>query len=227
MLAIADITTLKAAKENAGTLGFPSKMPGTAYGIPAHACIIGAKLAQLKGTTCHDCYALKNNYTYPSVIKSQATRLASLRNPQWVNAMVYHILKAHGLIDGRVHRKLKSPGWHRWHDAGDVQSLNHIANICEVARRTPTIRHWLPTREMGIVDAYRKSGGIVPGNLCIRVSATKVDGAPTQAWPTTSTVHQNAPARGQACPAPLQGNACQDCRACWDHTVENVSYHKH
>jgi len=227
MLQIAEIKTLKAAQCSCGTLGFPSKMPGTAYGIPAQACILGAKLAKIPGTTCEDCYALKNNYTYPSVKKSQATRLASLDNPQWVEGMVFQILRAHGFITGKVHRKLKSPGWHRWHDAGDVQSIRHLANICEVARRTPQIRHWLPIRENGMLQAYRKSGGQVPGNLCIRVSAIKVDGAPTTQWPTTSTVHKNGPARGNTCPAPLQDNACGPCRNCWDNNIPNVSYHKH
>jgi hypothetical protein len=37
-----DSMTLKAATEIAGTLGFPSKMPGTSYGISAKACITGA-----------------------------------------------------------------------------------------------------------------------------------------------------------------------------------------
>ncbi len=25
----------------------------------------------------------------------------------------------------------------------------------------------------------------------------------------------------------MQGNKCQDCRACWDASVSNVSYHQH
>lgn len=37
------------AKKIAGSLGFPSKMPGTSYGLPAQACILGAKLAKLPG----------------------------------------------------------------------------------------------------------------------------------------------------------------------------------
>ena len=68
--------TLKAAREIAGTLGDPSKMPGKSYGIPAASCNVGSILAKLLGTVCYDCYALKGNYTFPSVAKSQKKRLA-------------------------------------------------------------------------------------------------------------------------------------------------------
>jgi len=42
-------------------------------------------------------------------------------------------------------------------------------------------------------------------------------------WPNTSTVVTE----GATCPAPKQGNACGDCRACWDPKVKNVAYGKH
>jgi hypothetical protein len=38
----------------------------------------------------------------------------------------------------------------RWHDSGDVQDLKHLAKIFKVARLTPNIKHWLPTREAWI-----------------------------------------------------------------------------
>jgi hypothetical protein len=54
-----------------------------------------------------------------------------------------------------------------------------------------------------------------------------IDGAATSKWAQTSTVHHKAKASGRVCPAPKQGNACGDCRACWSADVANVSYHKH
>ena len=227
MLAITEINTLKAATAVAGSLGFPSKMPGTSYGIPASACKVGAKLAKVEGSTCSGCYALKNNYTYESVIKSQAVRLAAIDHPQWAEAMVYLLRSAHGLDGRKVHREVRSAGWHRWHDSGDIQSIGHLAAICQIARRTPEPRHWLPTREAGLLAAYVRSGGVIPGNLTVRVSATMIDGAATARWAQTSTVHHKAKASGRVCPAASQGNACQDCRACWATDVANVSYHKH
>jgi hypothetical protein len=35
-----------------GSLSKPSKMPGWAYGIPAKECQTGAKLREVKGSTC-------------------------------------------------------------------------------------------------------------------------------------------------------------------------------
>jgi hypothetical protein len=214
------------AIEVAGPLGYPSKMPGTAYGISAKACITGAKLAQIEGSVCHGCYALKANYLYPSVAQAHETRLAGLASPAWVGAMVMMLRHVHE-VTGKGRNGPIQCGWHRWHDSGDLQSVEHLEKICEVARQTPKIKHWLPTRELGIVKAFEKAGGIVPRNLVIRVSATMVDGAPTQAWSTTSTVHHNKRHKGRACVAPQQEGKCGDCRACWNPKVKNVSYHLH
>lgn len=222
-----EIHSKSSAERVAGTLGFPSKMPGTSYGIPAQACRTGAKLHDVPDSVCADCYALKGNYIYPSVETAQAKRLAALEDPAWVGAMTMILTYAHAR--GRGRNGPISSGWHRWHDSGDIQSVEHLAKICEVARRTPQIWHWLPTREMGMVKAFVASGGIVPDNLTIRVSATMVDGPATKAWPITSLVHKNAPpaAHAHICPAPTQDNNCGECRACWNRDVAAVTYHHH
>jgi len=214
---------MKEANAIAGPIGYPSKMPGTSYGISAKNCIVGAKLNKVEGSTCSGCYALKGNYIYPSVKIAHEKREAGLVNPLWVGAMVGMLRSAHkAKKDGS-----KLPPFHRWHDSGDLQSVDHLTKICEVAAGTPELSHWLPTREVGILAAFIKAGGIVPANLTIRVSATMVDGAATKTWSTTSTVHHNAAPNGHVCPAPKQNNNCGDCRACWSKDVANVSYHKH
>lgn len=197
-----------------GGLGYPSKMPGTSYGISARACITGAKLASVAGSVCEGCYALKGNYIYSSVQKAHAARLASIANPAWTPAIVA-LLEASGTSH------------HRWHDSGDLQSVQHLTKIAAVAALTPAVKHWLPTRELSIVKAYMAQGGTIPKNLVVRVSATMVDGAATKAWPHTSGVHTAKPKRGRVCPAPTQGNVCGECRACWSPRVAHVSYHKH
>lgn len=211
------------AKAIAGTLGYPSKMPGTSYGIPAQACLTGAKLAKVPGSTCASCYALeRGNYQFANVKASQARRLEGISSPDWVEAMAY-LLKAAHL--GSPAKAL--PPFHRWHDSGDLQSRDHLAKICAVARATPWLRHWLPTREAKIVRDFVRDGGTIPNNLVIRLSATMVDGLPPKAWPLTSTVHSEAAPIGHLCPAPQQGNKCGSCRACWSSEVTNVSYHQH
>ena len=147
--------------------GLPSKMPGTSYGLPATACITGAKLARVAGSTCSDCYALKGNYVYPSVEQSQATRLALIDNPAWVPAMVTLLTRTHATGKGR--NGPISKGWHRWHDLGDIQSADHLGKIAAVAFLTPQIKHWLPTRELKILQQYLAQGGTIPHNLTVRV----------------------------------------------------------
>ena len=211
--------TIKAARAIAGSIGYPSKMPGTSYGIPAQACLTGSKLAKVPGSTCSSCYAMKGNYIFRDVKKSQATRLVGLAHDDWVEAMVTLLTAAHS--------KGNLPPYHRWHDSGDIQSRDHLAKICAVARATPNLMHWLPTRESKILRDFVRDGGSIPANLTIRLSATMVDGAAPKAWPNTSTVHSTTTPAGHVCPAPSQDNKCQDCRVCWDASVANVSYHIH
>ena len=201
-------------------LGAPSKMPCPAYSLPASACQTGQKLAQVAGSTCEKCYAMKGNYQFPSVQSTLQRRLASIVDPLWPAAMATLIAQ-----------ESAASGYFRWHDSGDLQSVAHLEAIAEVCRRTPGIRHWLPTREYGYVAAWAQANTI-PENLCIRVSAPMIDGDAPKIRTrdggrlAVSYVHAKADARGRVCPAPMQGNTCGTCRSCWDAGID-VSYHKH
>lgn len=205
------IKSLKHAKAVAGSLSEPSKMPGYGYGISAEVCITGSKLAQIPGTVCHDCYALKGNYQWPGVKAAHVFRLSGLNHPQWVEAMVFMI--------GRTGTE-----YFRWHDSGDLQGVWHLEKICEVARQLPCVKFWLPTREKSFVREHQRSHNAPPGNLVIRVSSALVDGPPPAGFGNTSTVLSTGVA---SCPAPHQNNQCGACRQCWDPGVKNVSYQKH
>lgn len=229
--------SLAEARAIAGTLSFPSKMPGTGYALAASKCKIGAMLVKVKGSVCHGCYAITGHYRRGNPQKAMNLRLAGLFDPQWVLAMVRLLKQKHaspqfridlGIVKPGVQRwRMNVSGWHRWHDSGDLQGAWHLAKICEVAAATPDIRHWLATRETKMVVDFVAGGGVVPDNMVIRVSATMVDGAPPKAWPLTSTVHEKVEPFGHRCPAPTQGHECRSCRACWSRDVPNVSYQKH
>lgn len=230
--------TLGAATEIAGSLAFPSKMPSTSYDIPAGACKAGSKLAKVEGTACSICYAMKDKYTWPNPRKAQEKRLSGIEHPQWVEAMVTILTNAHkgpirvdlGKVAPNTERyRFNEPGWHRWHSAGDIQSVGHLAKICEIARQTPKIKHWLPTTELGMVRRYVTDGGSIPSNLVIRVSSIMVDDYRRRAWPNTSAVIAlREPSDGAfECVAPKQGNECRSCRACWDANVAHMEYHIH
>ncbi len=227
-----------------GSLGFPSKMPGTSFGLPATACILGAKLAKIKGTSCSVCYALKDRYQWGNPLKAQQRRLAGLSHPRWIDAMVLVLQHTHrdkwirvdlGIVGIKLKAKggsrfrLNPSGYHRWHDSGDLQSVEHLAMICEVARRTPKIKHWLPTQELGMVWKYIDAGGVIPPNLVIRVSSIKIDDQRRRTWMTTSSVValSEPPPGSHVCPAPRQEHRCLDCRACWSPSVRHVVYELH
>ena len=188
------------------TLSKPSKMPGFSIGIPAKECKTGAKLRKIKGSVCYGCYALKGCYVFPDVQAAQYKRLKAIKKKKWIEAMAHQINS----------KKVK---FFRWHDSGDVQNLEHLNKIYEVCKLSPTVKHWMPTREAWIKDHVTRA----PDNLIIRFSMPMVNQPAAGSWRNTSTVVTS----GATCPAPAQGGKCKTCRACWNHNIKNVAYGKH
>ena len=198
---------VKEARKITDSLTRTSKMPGLSYSLPAWACQTGSKLRKVKTSPCYGCYAMKNNYIrYPAIKIAQYRRLAAIKMEGWTRAMAVQILKQK---------------YFRWHDAGDVQSHEHMAKIIEVCKLTPNTKHWLPTQER----QYLPKPEDVPDNLIIRLSRSKVDGPAGNAWSHDSGVTTKEGER--TCPAPDQGGACKDCRACWNKDIKSVIYGKH
>ena len=192
------------AKQITGSLTRTSKMPGLSYSLPAWECKTGSKLRKVKGSVCSACYALKGNYTrYKAIKAAQYDRLEKIKNSLWVAAMVVQV---------------KRQKYFRWHDAGDVQDLEHLKKIYSVCKLTPEVKHWMPTREAWIKNHLASK----PDNLVIRFSPPMI-GQRNDSWPNSSMVVET----GATCPAPSQGGKCGTCRQCWDSTVKVVSYGKH
>ena len=112
----------KEANKITGGLSAPGKMPEGAYSISALHCQTGAKLRLVEGTPCYGCYALKNRYIMPIQAAALERRFQSLGHPLWVQAMAV-------LIKGKK--------FFRWHDSGDLQSVQHLKKIFEVCEATP------------------------------------------------------------------------------------------
>ena len=204
----------------AGSLSEPSKMPCKSYGLPAAVCITGGKLKVIAGSTCSICYAEKGCYVFPSVERAQAKRLKAVQKDinEWEKAMAFlieHAAKRNKLF--------------RWHDSGDLQSLEHLHAIVGIARQLPQVMFWLPTRERQMVQEFLKVNKEFPPNLIVRVSAAFVNQMPAKVEGCLgSTVHDRPPPpEVYICPAYTQGGKCRDCRACWDRNVPVVSYPKH
>ena len=199
----------KEATAITGGLSKPNKMPGPSINLPASQCITGRKLVKVKGSTCSGCYALKGRYRFPNVKDAMQRRLDRLHDPRWVEAMVT-------LVTGQ-------PVF-RWHDSGDLQSVQHLKNIFEVCKQTPLTRHWLPTREARFLKLMDPD--VVPKNLKIVLSDHMNDQeTPPSWWPYTSGVTTDH--AKVTCPAASQGNKCRDCRKCWDRGTKRVIYGKH
>jgi hypothetical protein len=196
-------------------------MPGKAYGLPAAECKVGGRLRLVPGSPCHKCYAFeRGKYGLPAVVAAQYRRLdAMLHDPRWVEAMITLIARE------------KEP-YFRWHDSGDLQSIEHLLLLYAIAWALPHVHFWLPTQEREFLSKARKLGIECPPNLTVRVSAPKLD-IPQQLASLglpTSSVRTKAKSAGDGayqCPAPTQGNSCGDCRACWDANVPWVEYHLH
>ena len=210
--------TIKEAWNEVGGLSKPSKMPSYGYSLSAFKCKVGSKLREIENSTCYECYAMAGRYVFRNVQDALDRRMDKLlNNPKWVDAMVFLLL--HYCTKSKVFR---------WHDSGDIQSIDHLQKIVEIAERTSDIQHWLPTREVGIVKQYLKEFGEFPNNLVVRISATMINGLPHKFHRHTSTVSTAKDFDlGWTCPASKQGNKCGTCRACWDSNVENITYPLH
>ena len=225
--AIATVHGCSAAGNLRQGLSNPSKMPGKGWSLPAiEACPTGAKLAKIAGTVCAHCYATGGNYIYPSVAESLGERFRLVKEAmasaagrrKWVKSMAHLVRK-------------QSPEVFRWHDSGDVFSVAYLRMIFAVCRATPATKHWLPTKELGMLyRACVKQELAIPRNLCIRVSAYKVGKQlqlpkwATRRGITTSSVGVDD---GPQCPAPQQNGECRNCRSCWDRSVPNKNYPQH
>jgi hypothetical protein len=207
--------TKKQALAICGSLSNPSKMPGHGYALPAYRCRIGSLLQMIPKAICHYCYALRGRYLFPGVRAAMEKRFFSLSDPRWVDAVSTLIYRS-------------GDRYFRWHDSGDLQSIEHLRRIVAVCLNLPRVKFWLPTREYQTVEAYRRMGGTIPPNLCIRYSAHLVGAAPPLHYglpaSTVSSCQDKTVPGAHRCPAARQGNTCGRCRACWNPTVKVVEY---
>ena len=187
-----------------------SKMPCKSISRSAWLCITGSKLAEKQGSVCWDCYARKGFYHMPSVKAAMEKREVFFHSDSFVETMI---------------ELIGNDQYFRWFDSGDVENETMANNILDVCTGTPNTQHWIPTKEYGIWRKVLKNRAL-PNNVVLRASSPMIDEAPLIGWSNTSTVHtQNA--FGHECQAYNNGGKCGDCRACWDRTIENVSYKEH
>lgn len=195
-----------------GGLSKPSKMPWWSWSLSAADCVTGSKLRQVAGSTCAGCYALKGHYRMPNVKEAHQRRKEALQHPLFVDAFILVLNQL------AANARTREPCF-RWFDAGDIPDAETLEKILRIARATPTVRHWLPTRELRLVRRAKN----IPPNLTIRVSAPMIGQTPKVpeglAW---SGVNVQGISR---CPAPENENKCKTCRLCWGSKPVSYDYH--
>jgi hypothetical protein len=169
------------------------------------------------------CYALKGNYVFRNVKEAHARRLEASQHPNFVDAFVVVLTNLHNLT--RQKRGELRENRFRWFDSGDLQSVEMLESINQIALRTPQIDHWLPTREFAFVrDFLTKHGHFAP-NLFVRLSVPMVGAKLSQqphGLPYSTVGCDEMP---WTCPALKQGNVCGACDRCWSR--ENINYPLH
>jgi len=229
--------TKKQAESIVGGLTKTTKMPCYSYSIPAKHCIAGSRLRKVDGSVCSHCYAYKRgNYSWPTVMRAQDRRWAILTGV--VNAGKDSL--AWQDFSDAMTRLLDGEECFRWHDSGDLMSLQHLELICEICLRTPTVRHRLPTKQFGFVKRYLNLYGRFPDNLIVQLSSPLID-KPINIDGTS--IKKKAPniqiatafSNGYAahcndafvCPATTTRRTCDDCRACFVPGVNSIGYILH
>ena len=226
-----------------GPLGRASAMPCPVYNLPTRACHVGdmmrAKshglrhlagllkaegrreeaaetLRQARAILCGSCYADRGKFSTPVVVNAAERHLQALDHPRWVEALAY-------LINAGGNR------YFRWHSSGDLQSLAHFEQLCEVARLCPDVSFWLPTKELGLITRYKRlhGGEVWPDNLSVNWSHPIIDPLfiPAQRGRIGLHIvvrHAPVPEGVYECPKHTQGNHCGTCRHCWSEGPVNA-----
>ena len=216
--------TKKQLIDNIGGLSQTTKMPCHSFNLSAFSCNNGGKLARIQGSVCDGCYAMKGNYVrYKNNFQKAHDRKIKRYTENyslWVESFI-KLLNRKEFIEN---------GYFRWFDSGDIYDYNMLLAVVTIAKNTPKIKHWLPTKEYQLIRQYEKEFGEFPKNLIVRVSAPMVDTI-LQGQKHTSSVIKDSEftetKTNKICKAYKQGNECLDCRMCWNKDIRNIGYKYH
>lgn len=210
----ADLSTVarRGLAEQLTPISITTKMPCPAWGISAYRCRLGSILAEQHGTVCASCYSRKGRFRFGNVQARLEQAYRGLFDPLWTPALIHQV---------RWH----ADRYFRLFHSGDLQGVNHLKNLCIVARNVPDVQFWLPTREIETCRAVLRELLAFPDNLRVRVSASMIDGKPPK-WPYTSVVTTEEHPGAFGCLSREQGGSCGDCRACWSQEPM-IAYRKH
>lgn len=164
---------------------------------------------------CKGCYATTGNYNYPNVKAPRTFNKEDWQRLDWVSDMV---------------QALDSDRYFRWFDSGDMYSLGLAEKMLEIMKRTPWVKHWLPTRmhkfpKFALVLAEMQA---LP-NVMVRPSSDSIRGEFIVGTHGSVIVETAAvvPEGATLCRAYENAGKCSGCRACYNKEVPVIAYPAH
>ena len=192
-----------------------SKMPCRSWSLEAlTTCPASKKINGELVDACKGCYATTGNYRFPNVKAPRLENQKDWKRAEWVDDMV---------------QQLDNDRYFRWFDSGDMYSLRLAVKIYEVMKRTPWVKHWIPTRmhkfaKFKTIIAHMKA---LP-NVSVRLSSDSVTGEFEAHHGSTIIPQGNTIPDGvSACHAYENDGKCGTCRKCWDKSIPVIGYIAH
>jgi len=193
-----------------------SKLGTMSWSLQAFETCAGARKAD--GTevdACLGCFARGGNYRFKNVKAVREFNKADWQRADWEADMV---------------AALKGESHFRWFDSGDVYSIKLAKKIYNIMVNTPDTLHWLPTRMykfskfVAIIDAMNA----LP-NVKVRFSSDSIGGEYVKGLHGSVIIPSadTAPAGVTVCEAYDNGGKCNDCRKCYDKTIDVIAYPQH
>lgn len=191
-----------------------SKMPCKSWSLQALETCPGS-VADGGGLVdaCKGCYAVGGFYRMPGAVAARQHNREDWKRPEWVDEMV---------------EAIGDDPYFRWFDSGDMYNLRLAQKICEVVRRTPNTKHWIPTR----MYKFAKFHSVIQWlnrqpNCVVRFSSDSVTGETVESLYSSTIVPTAKDGKGTVCEAYSRGGKCGDCRACWNRDIAVIAYPAH
>ena len=193
-----------------------SKMPCRSWSLQALTTCPASKDANGELVpACQGCYATTGNYNFPNVKAPRLHNGEDWKREAWVDDMV---------------SELDNDRYFRWFDSGDMYTLKLAEKMLDVMKRTPWVKHWLPTR----MYKFPKFANVIAEmealpNVVVRRSSDSITGE-TIEGATTSTIVptvEDASDTMTVCEAYSRDGKCGPCRACWSKDVSVIAYPQH
>lgn len=148
------------------------------------------------------CYALRNNYLFPSVIKAAKERLKISKRKDFVDQMVEAIHK-------------KNVNYFRLHSSGDFYNEEYVKKIIEISKQCPETLFRTTTRRHDLTDIILELDSLP--NFIVRESLDTERQEPIMGLKFAALSQLPVAKDAFKCP----GDGCEKCQHyCWKNKVD-------